>query len=215
MQTAYSRVITEYLSGGGKWLQTIKSLLLGNKRYSWRKSEYFLRIGGTAGTIVNARMGHDEQHWCQTANFQCFFIKRDAALRVRLEDEMWLEDTGYALPDDQVFFYKAFLLGFKTLFTPDLYYRHLDARSGNVKVDKTFADFYTSQRNYAIFWYRFLYKQSSLNKILLTLCMLYRSAAEAFFFLAKCCFRRDLRFVPRIFKPYTDAYNFIKNKNRI
>ena len=82
--------------GGGKCMQTLRSLVLGVKRPSWRKSEYYLRIGGTAGTIVNARMRHDEQHWCQTANFQCFFIKRDAALRVCLEDEMWLEDTGYA-----------------------------------------------------------------------------------------------------------------------
>lgn len=174
-----------------------------------------LGIGGTAGAIVNARMRHDEQHWCQTANFQCFFIKRDAALRVRLEDEMWLEETGYALPDDQVFFYKAFLQGCKTLFTPDLHYKHLDAKSGRPsKVGKTFSDFYTSQRNYTIFWYSFLYKQSRHNKMLLCLCLFYRCLAESFFFMTKCCVRKDFRFVTKIFKPYIDVYKFISENRR-
>ena len=196
---------------GGR-IQRLRGLLLGTQRISWRKSEYYLRIGGTAGTIVNAWMRDDDQHWCQTANFQCFFIKRDVALKVRLEDEMWLEDTGYALPDDQVFFYKAYLMGCKTLFTPNIYFKHLDAKSGNIKkADKTFSDFYTSQRNYTIFWHRFLYGQSSHGKILLSLCLVYRTAAESLFFLAKCCVRRKLKFVLKIGKPYRDAYRFIKN----
>lgn len=77
--------------------------LLGQKRYSRQKNRFYLRIGRTAGTIVNINMDAEEEHWSQTANFQCFFIKRDMALNVHFEDEKWLEFTGYALPDDQVF----------------------------------------------------------------------------------------------------------------
>lgn len=199
------------IGGGKNILQNIKGVLLGTRRFSRRKSDFYLRIGGTAGTIVNSNISHDEPHWCQTANFQCFFIKRDAALNVHLEDEMWLEDTGYALPDDQVFFYKAYLAGYKILFTSDICFKHLDAKSGNIKKDKTFTDFYTSQRNYTIFWYRFLYKTSRSSKPVLIICLLYRILAESLFFIIKCLIRKDTKFITKIYMPYNDAYNFIKN----
>lgn len=137
-----------------------KYFLLGQRRYSRKISPYYLRVSRTGGTIVNIRMKEGDLHWCQTANFQCFFIKRNAAVNVHFENEKWLEDTGYALPDDQVFFYKLYLNGGKILFAPEIRYTHLDAKSGNIKSDKLYKDYYTAQRNYTIFWCRFLYAKA-------------------------------------------------------
>ena len=79
------------------------------------------------------------------------------------------------------------------------------------KKDKTFTDFYTSQRNYTIFWYRFLYKTSRSSKPVLIICLLYRILAESLFFIIKCLIRKDTKFITKIYMPYNDAYNFIKN----
>lgn len=178
--------------GGGKSrFQKIRSFLLGAKRYSSSQNKYYLRIGNTGGTIVNTSMAKDERHWCQTANFQCFFIKREMALDTHLEKEMWLEDTGYAWPDDQVFFYKAYLKGFKTLLTPDIFYNHLDAKSGNVKSDKTYKDNFLHQRNITIFWYRFLWKPACgwRKKVALVAGLSYRICVMTLFYMIKCMVR--------------------------
>lgn len=76
---------------------------------------------------------------------------------IHFEDEMWLEDTGYAWPDDRVFFYKAYLMGYQALYAPETSYHNLDAKTGRVRdIDKTYWDYYTHERNITIFWRKFL-----------------------------------------------------------
>lgn len=190
-----------------------KYLLLGQKRYSKKECQYYMRIGRTGGTIVNIDMKNDVPHWCQTANFQCFFIKRDCALNTHLEDEMWLETTGYALPDDQVFFYKLFLNGGKILFTPDINYIHLDAKAGNNKTDKLYRDYYTTQRNYTIFWYKFLFTNAKSNteKMLLRFCLFYRMFAQSLFFIAKCIVKHRVKLICKWGDGYKDAFSYINS----
>ena len=161
---------------------------------------------------MNTAMRADKLHWCQTANFQCFFIKRDVALSVHLEDEMWLEDTGYAWPDDQVFFYKAYLNGSSILLTPNIYYKHLDAKSGNVKIDKTYKDTFLHERNITIFWYRFLwcYSQNVKEKIFLLLGISYRIIAMSSFYILKCIVRRKFCILHKCFDGFFDALRYIK-----
>jgi len=134
------------------------------------------------------------------------------ALATHIEEEMWLEDTGYAWPDDQVFFYKAFLNGAKTVIA-QASYKHLDAKSGNHKEDKMYKDFYTHQRNISIFWYKFLFKreQSQIRKIALCAAIVYRHLAQTTFFIAKCILRRKFCFITQIAKPYGDVYKYIIN----
>ncbi len=181
-------------NGGGNLRKRIRSFILGAKRHSSKTSKYSLRIGSTGGTIVNTKMKDSEPHWCQTANFQCFFAKRQMALETHLEEEMWLEDTGYAWPDDQVFFYKAYLKGFKTLLTPRILYNHLDAKSGNVKQDKTYKDNFLHQRNITIFWYRFLWNEvyRRHNKFTLICGLGYRICVMSLFYMIKCVVRGKL-----------------------
>ncbi len=201
--------------GGGKnRLKDIRSFLIGSKRYSSRRNPYSLRIGCTAGTIVNTSMTADEPHWCQTANFQCFFLRREMALGVHLEEEMWLEDTGYAWPDDQVFFYKAWLNGFRILLTPFICYRHLDARSGNVKTNKDYKDNYLHQRNITIFWYRFLWKPASgwKRKVVLVCGLAYTISMRTLLYIMKCIVRRNWSNVGKGLDGFFAALKFNRNK---
>lgn len=209
--------VAESPIGGGKSrAKILRSLVLGSKRFSHSKNPYYLRIGATGGTIVNTSMTEEDLHWCQTANFQCFFIKRETALDVHLEDEMWLEDTGYAWPDDQVFFYKVYLRGCKTLLTQDIHYQHLDAKSGNVKVDKTYKDHYLHQRNITIFWYRFLWAHAVgwQRKMQLLMGLSYKIGITTLFYCVKCVVREKLGILLNGLDGYRDAMKFIK-KNKI
>ncbi|MCC8146685.1 MAG: hypothetical protein LIO93_09690 [Bacteroidales bacterium] len=95
----------------------------------------------------------------ETAAGACYFINKDVFLSIDLEDELWLQDTGYALWDDQVQFYKLHLQGNRIVCVTDVYFAHLDAGKNNPDRNQVAA--YANSRNKAIFWYKFIYKEQT------------------------------------------------------
>lgn len=94
----------------------------------------------------------------QTNAGPCFLCRKKDFLRIKYEDELWLDDTPYAFPDDQVMFYKMYLEGFKILTSYDSGIVHLDAGSStNANLDRTLKVIYSEYRNKLIFWHRFIY----------------------------------------------------------
>lgn len=90
----------------------------------------------------------------------CFFCQKSDFLKIRFEDELWLDETPYALPEDQVMFYKMHLCGLKILTSFDSGIVHLDAGSTMQASDeKVFKVIYSEFRNKTIFWYKYLYSQ--------------------------------------------------------
>ena len=90
----------------------------------------------------------------------CFFCKKSDFLKIRYEEELWLDETPYALPDDQVMFYKMYLCGMKILTSFDSGIIHLDAGSTMQASDeKVLKVIYSEFRNKTIFWYKYLYSQ--------------------------------------------------------
>ena len=98
----------------------------------------------------------------QTNAGNCFLCCKKDFLDTHYEEELWLDKTPYALPDDQVMFYKMYLHGLKILTSFDSGIIHLDAGStmadGN---DRMLRLMYSEYRNKFIFWYKFIYKQDS------------------------------------------------------
>lgn len=137
----------------------IRGAFTGQVFYSRRRSDYFDTITRTAGH--RAFLNHKEK-LCQTGCFQCFFIKKDSAVKVCFEEERWLEQgslSQYAAFDDTVFFYKLFLLGGKIAYAAGTNYTHLDAAAGRVAKDKVTAKrirLYSIARNRTVFWKRFV-----------------------------------------------------------
>lgn len=158
--------------------------LLGTRMESTTTSLYKYRICNTAGFIVNTTIA-DSYSLTQSGIFCCFFCASFAVARIKFEDELWLDDTGYALPDDQVFFYKAFLRGLRVVYAGPIRYRHLDAGAGRGK--KAYNCF-PSGRNFLIFWHRFLYvrKDSIAKKIWSFLCFGYRVLAHCCYYAMTC-----------------------------
>lgn len=92
----------------------------------------------------------------------CFFCKKEDFLKIHFEEDLWLDEAPYALPEDQVMYYKMHLCGLKVLTSFDSGIIHLDAgstmQSSNDKILKVI---YSEYRNKIIFWYKYIYKHET------------------------------------------------------
>lgn len=112
----------------------------------------------------------------QTNAGPCFFCKKEDFLKINYEEEMWLDKTPYALPDDQVMFYKMHLCGLRVLTSFDSGIVHLDAGSTTANSEDRLANLiYSEYRNKLIFWYKFIYsyEKSLVKKMWAVACLLY------------------------------------------
>lgn len=87
------------------------------------------------------------------------FGKTSSLKALHFEHELWLEGAEYALPEDQVMFYKLFLQGNKLIYAPKIKLIHLDAGT-SITSDKKLKNIYASARNSLIFWHRFIFRTS-------------------------------------------------------
>lgn len=111
----------------------------------------------------------------QTNAGPCFLCRKKDFLNIRYEDELWLDETPYAFPDDQVMFYKMYLNGLKILTSYDSGIIHLDAGSSTDNEDRTCKVIYSEYRNKLVFWHRFIYmpEKNIIRKVIGLLSILY------------------------------------------
>lgn len=111
----------------------------------------------------------------QTNAGPCFLCREKDFLNIKYEDELWLDETPYAFPDDQVMFYKMYLSGLKILTSYDSEIVHLDAGSSTGNVDRTCKVIYSEYRNKLIFWHRFIYsnEKNYLLRLWKIACIIY------------------------------------------
>lgn len=105
----------------------------------------------------------------------CFFCRKEDFLRIHFEDELWLDDVPYALPEDQIMYFKMHLLGMNILTTYDTGIVHLDAGSTMSNLPERISNLIRSEyRNKIVFWHRFFYSQdSTLFRIWDICCIVY------------------------------------------
>ncbi|MBP3763009.1 MAG: glycosyltransferase [Bacteroidales bacterium] len=141
-------------------IRNLRGAFTGQAFYTNRRSDYFDVTTVTAGHRTYLR---DEQGLCSTGSFQCFFIKNEVAKRVRMQDELWLEEgtiSRYASFDDGVFYYKLFLQGGRIAYAQDTGYLHLDAAAGRQTTNPMEAKrirIYAMAKNRIIFWHRHIW----------------------------------------------------------
>lgn len=96
-------------------------------------------------------------YWSESNAGPCFMCRKADFMNINFEDEMWLDESPYALPEDQVMFYKMHLSGLKvaTLFNSGIV--HLDAGTAvATSPDKIEKMLYSEVKNQIIFWHRFI-----------------------------------------------------------
>lgn len=72
---------------------------------------FMVKVWQTGGFIVNTNIQPGKQYYNQSGHGACIFGLAEAINAIHFEEELWLQDTRYALPDDMVFFYKLYLNG--------------------------------------------------------------------------------------------------------
>ena len=98
----------------------------------------------------------------QAVPWTCFFASIKAFRELELEKETWLDAHGYSALDDQTMFYKAWLMGLKTIVVSNAEYEHLDAKTAirknkpNVLFSRSF--------NRLVFWHRFILSRQKNNQ---------------------------------------------------
>ena len=146
----------------------------------------------TTGYSYNRRIKHNQNalYETQTAAWTCFFANIQKLKSIHFEDELWLEKNRYSAHDDTAMFYKAWLLGVKSVIVADATYEHLDA--GTSKIDNEEERMYALGFNTYVFWHRFILEPSkAVNRIWSIICFGYHKTYLAFINSIKSIGKKD------------------------
>ena len=188
-----------------------------------QSSSYLDVITTTAGHKVYLNSNHkDECYYCETGNFQCYFLDTDKAKAVRFEEELWLQQgsiSTYSAYDDPSFFYKLFLQGGTIAYSLRTRYRHLDAGAGRKAKNKLEAKtirYYTVARNRTIFWHRFLWLPSShmpIRRLKVLVGGVYAIVNYSLLTIIINAHPKYWRALSAMFKGYSEAFRVIRSKS--
>lgn len=97
----------------------------------------------------------------QSANFACIFTKMSTHNAIHFQDERWLDSYKYASCDDQLYFYKMNIMGYRVLLMRESGIKHLDSRAGGRHHAKE--KMYMQKKLAFVIWYRTLYNISDIS----------------------------------------------------
>ena len=123
----------------------------------FHRKDRYISILKSSGYSYNRHLDaeHARQYETQSVAWTCFFFFFLAFRKLEFEKEaLWLDSHGYSALDDQTMFYKAWLMGLKTIIVSDAVYEHLDARTSTS--NNRSAASYSATFNRVIFWNRFI-----------------------------------------------------------
>lgn len=86
-----------------------------------------------------------------------FLCRKKDFLEIHFEEDCWLDESPYAIPEDMVMFYKMHLHGFKILTQYHSDWIHLDAGSSMGNLNKRKKWLYSVVRNYRIYRSMYIY----------------------------------------------------------
>lgn len=136
-------------------MSEIMMMLSGRMRARRGDRKWAYKVMGTAGYSYN-KSPENEAYLSQTNAGPCFLCRKSDFLKIRFEDEVWLDRIGYAIGDDQIMFYKMYLAGLKSLTVFGTGIEHLDAGGNLGNKEKELmlieGDYFFRK----VFWHRFL-----------------------------------------------------------
>lgn len=91
--------------------------------------------------------------------------RKDTLLKLHLEDELFLDELGFAFDDDTLEFYKVYKNHYKLFIHYQSGIEHLDAKSSSANYQQNVNKYYTRAKASFILWWRMFYEASS-NKLL-------------------------------------------------
>lgn len=139
-------------------------------------SKFGYKVMSTAGFSYNQYPPTDGGTLISQTNAgACFLCKKKDFLKINFKDELWIDKQTYPIGEDQIMYYKMYLLGVKQLTIYDTGIEHLDAGNNlgnNEKERKIVLSDYFFRK---VFFQRFLYEpeKSALRRIWRLICIKY------------------------------------------
>ena len=150
----------------------------------------------------------------QSAAFACFLCKMEAFRAIHFENERWIDQFRYASCDDQLFYYKLHLYGYKVYTFNQSGLIHLDARAGG-RHDAS-EKLYNQKKIAFVIWYRTQYhllSSSFYDKTLSLLAYSIRFLLGLLFLPLEVIYYRKLRYFKDYFKAHTDGYRYVNSED--
>lgn len=137
-----------------------------------------------------------------------FLSKKEAFMNIKFDDESWLEDINYSLPEDQVMFYKYVVSGYRIICVTNAVFTHLDA--GGTAPSRMNDAAYAMGRNKHIFWHDYIYcrQKKSFGKLVSVILYRYSTAAQKAYLL----FSLKKEELDNYSKGLKDGKKFIRSK---
>lgn len=146
------------------WKTKLRNIIL-LKAIPFKSNEWAYKVLKSGGFAYNSNPVLDF-YWSESNAGPCFFCRKKDFLSINFEEDMtWLDSTPYALPDDQVMFYKMHLRGLKvaTLFNSGII--HLDAGTSVAhSPERSMKILYSEVHNQLLFCRKYIWKDKSLPK---------------------------------------------------
>lgn len=160
--------------------------LIGSTVYKNTHDQFYYKINLCGGYIVNTNYDVTKPVYSQTGHGSNCFAESEVLRNIHFEDELWLEDSVYSFPDDQVMFYKIYLKGFKIAVCFDSYFCHLDAASTN-NGERYLKIAQAKAANLMIFWYKFIFRETyGVKKYLSIILVSQKIFMECIIYILKC-----------------------------
>lgn len=90
--------------------------------------------------------------------------RRDSLIKLRIEDEVWLDEKGFAYSDDTLETYKAYRMGMKLGVLYDGGCEHLNAKTASMPYMKRTDRFYVRSWAMAAVWKRLMWRDADGRK---------------------------------------------------
>lgn len=197
-----------------KGFQTFLSAVLSGAIPTLFHKNNYTTILNTTGYSYNRHLKKNRIYNSQSVAGTCFFADIEALKKVKFEDEVWLDDHGYAAIEDDVIIYKALLMGYNTCVVSDAFYIHNDAKTS--QKNNSDAMMCSLSFNRVVFWHRFLYKNKKgpIKKIWSKICFKYHKTALLLFEFFSCVLvKKDKRNYIKMKQGYKEGYEFLKSEN--
>lgn len=129
--------------------------LSGRMRARRRDKIFGYKVMATGGFSYN-KSPEKRAYISNTNAGACFLCRKSDFLKIKFEEETWLDQIGYAIGEDQIMFYKMYLSGLKQLTVFSTGIEHLDAGGNLGNKEKELKLIESDYFFRKVFWHRFL-----------------------------------------------------------
>lgn len=174
-----------------------------NKRYNIK-----IRKDGAYSYFIHPK---DDSMPTQSGAGTCCLCRKIVYDAIHFEDERWLDGFKYPIGEDQLFYYKMYISGYKleTAFHSGV--THLDARSAG-RPDISLKQRYQKAIAFII-WWRTQYEVRGRGKIRCVAAYAWRVLMGMLFCPVEAVYYHHSRFVPDFFRGIWDGWRYVHSDN--